>query len=342
MHRQYAQETPPCVAHAAPPKKYVTCSDSCGQASAIGGGVSGVNDGEGGMGKREACASGTKRATVMATGAGASTVEQRRMGYSVRLAGRLAQPVRPHLNCTWYATYPDLGLAFTSMTGMAAPLPDALAPKGLEGVVANESSICYVFGGEGRLIYRGYDIADLAEHSTFEETAYLLLKGDLPTKDALNAFTAEIKAAQKLDRVVLRIINDAPKDAKPMNVLRTAVSAAVVPDPARADHPPAPEDRQALQLIAQLPTIVGTFHRLRSEQKPLSPRRGLSLAANCLYLLTGENPDPEVERAFDVALILHADHELNASTFAARVIAATLADMHGAVAGAIAALAGPL
>ncbi len=264
------------------------------------------------------------------------------MGYSVRLAGRLAQPVRPHLNCTWYATYPDLGLAFTSMTGMAAPLPDALAPKGLEGVVANESSICYVFGGEGRLIYRGYDIADLAEHSTFEETAYLLLKGDLPTKDALKAFTAELKAAQKLDKVVLRIIKDAPKDAKPMNVLRTAVSAAVFTDPDRADNSPAAEYRKAVRLIAQLPTMVGTFHRLRSEQKPLSPRRGLSLAANTLYLITGETPEQDVERAFDVALILHADHELNASTFAARVIAATLADMHGAVTGAIAALAGPL
>src|SRR6266545_1384461 len=110
---------------------------------------------------------------------------------------------------------------------MPTVLDSAPAPaKGLEGVVANESSICYVFGGEGRLIYRGYDIADLAEHSTFEETAYLLLKGDLPTKDALKAFSAEIKAAQKLDKVVLRIIKDAPKDAKPMNVLRTAVSAA--------------------------------------------------------------------------------------------------------------------
>jgi len=225
---------------------------------------------------------------------------------------------------------------------MAAPLPDALAPKGLEGVVANESSICYVFGGEGRLIYRGYDIADLAEHSTFEETAYLLLKGDLPTKDALKAFTAELKAAQKLDKVVLRIIKDAPKDAKPMNVLRTAVSAAVFTDPDRADNSPAAEYRKAVRLIAQLPTMVGTFHRLRSEQKPLSPRRGLSLAANTLYLITGETPEQDVERAFDVALILHADHELNASTFAARVIAATLADMHGAVTGAIAALAGPL
>src|SRR5437660_2715663 len=214
--------------------------------------------------------------------------------------------------------------------------------RGLEGVVAGESAICYVFGEEGRLIYRGYDINDLADHSSFEETAYLLLKGDLPTRDQLKQFVAEIRAAQKLDKVVQRAIKDAPARATPMDVLRTAVSAAVFTDPDRADNSPAAEYRKAVRLIAQLPTMVGTFHRLRSEQKPLSPRRGLSLAANTLYLITGETPEQDVERAFDVALILHADHELNASTFAARVIAATLADMHGAVTGAIAALAGPL
>jgi citrate synthase len=218
----------------------------------------------------------------------------------------------------------------------------ATAPQGLEGVVANDSSICYVFGGEGRLIYRGYDINDLADHSTFEETAYLLLKGDLPTKGQLREFTADLKGAQKLSKVVLRVIKDAPLDAKPMNVVRTAVSAAVFADPDQNDNSPAGEYRKAVRLIAQLPVMVATFHRLRNGQRPLSPRRGLSLAGNFLYLVTGERPAPEVEHAFDVALILHADHELNASTFAARVIAATLADMHGAVTGAMAALAGPL
>lgn len=217
-----------------------------------------------------------------------------------------------------------------------------LSGRGLEGVVANESSICYVFGEEGRLIYRGYDIHDLAEHSTFEETAYLLLNGDLPTRGELKDFVATLRAAQRLDRVIQRIIRDAPAAANPMNVLRTAVSASVFVDPDRGDNSRPAEYRKAIRLIAQLPTMVAMFHRLRNGQKPLAPRRGLSLAANFLYMISGARPDRDQERAFDVALILHADHELNASTFAARVIAATLADMHGAVTGALAALAGPL
>jgi citrate synthase len=214
--------------------------------------------------------------------------------------------------------------------------------KGLEGVVANESSICYVFGEEGRLIYRGYDIADLAEHSTFEETAYLLLSGDLPTREQLKGFQDELKAARKLDPVVQRVIKDAPSGSLPMNVLRTAVSASVFVDPDKGDTSAPANYRKAVRLIAQLPTMVATFHRRRIGQKPLTPRRGLTHAGNLLYLLTGAEPDAEVARAMDAALILHADHELNASTFAARVIAATLADMHGAVTGAIAGLAGPL
>ena len=216
------------------------------------------------------------------------------------------------------------------------------APRGLEGVVANESAICYVFGGEGRLIYRGYDINDLAEHSTFEGTAYLLLHGDLPARAQLKEFSADIKAAQKLDRVIQRIIRDAPRTANPMDVLRAAVSASVFVDPDRHDNTRAAEYRKAVRLIAQLPTMVAVFHRLRTGQKPLAPRRGLSLAANFLYMISGKVPDKDAEHAFDVGLILHADHELNASTFAARVIAATLADVHGAVTGALAALAGPL
>jgi citrate synthase len=216
------------------------------------------------------------------------------------------------------------------------------AVRGLEGVVANESSICYVFGEEGRLIYRGYDINDLADHSTFEETAHLLLYGDLPTRDQLRGFTADLKAMQKLDRVVQRVIRDAPRNANPTDVLRTAVSASVFIDPDRGNNDREAESRKAMRLIAQLPTMVAMFHRLRNDQKPLSPRRGLSLAANFLYMVSGDVPDKDAEHAFDVALILHADHELNASTFAARVIAATLADVHGAVTGAIAALAGPL
>ncbi len=224
-------------------------------------------------------------------------------------------------------------------TVLEAPPPSA---KGLEGVVANQSSICYVFGEEGRLIYRGYDIHDLADHSTFEETAYLLLRGDLPTRDQLGAFLAELKAAQKVPKVVQRVIKDAPLTAHPMNVLRTAVSASVFADADHGDESAAAEYRKAVRLIAQLPTMVAMFHRLRNGQRPLAPRRGLSLAANFLYMISGAVPDAEAAKALDVALILHADHELNASTFAARVIAATLADMHGAVTGALGALAGPL
>jgi citrate synthase len=225
---------------------------------------------------------------------------------------------------------------------MPAVLESTPPSKGLEGVVANQSAICYVFGEEGRLIYRGYDIHDLADHSTFEETAYLLLHGDLPARDQLKAFVVEVKAAQKLPKVVQRIIKDAPLTATPMNVLRTAVSASVFVDPDKGDDSAAAEYRKAVRLIAQLPTMVSSFHRLRNGQKPLAPRRGLSLAANFLYMTSGAVPDAEAAHALDVALILHADHELNASTFAARVIAATLADMHGAVTGALAALAGPL
>ena len=219
---------------------------------------------------------------------------------------------------------------------------DHPASRGLEGIVANESSICYVFGEEGRLIYRGYDINDMADHSTFEETAYLLLNGDLPTRAQLKQFVAELKTSQRLHRVVQRVIRDAPLDANPMDVLRTGVSASVFVDPDRDNDGRDAEYRKAVRLIAELPTLVAMFHRLRNGQKPLAPRRGLSLAANFLYMCTGEVPAKDVEHALDVALILHADHELNASTFAARVIAATLADVHGAVTGAIAALAGPL
>jgi citrate synthase len=216
------------------------------------------------------------------------------------------------------------------------------ASKGLEGVVATESAICNVLGTEGRLIYRGYEVQDLAEHSTFEETAYLLLNGELPRRDQLKTFSDDLKAARKLDRVVQRVLRDAPAGAPPMSVLRTAVSAAVFTDPDAGDHSREGEYRKAVRLIAQLPTMLATFHRSRQDQRPLAPRRGLSHAANFLYMLSGQLPSREAERALDVALILHADHELNASTFAARVTAATLADVHGAVTAAIATLAGPL
>ena len=155
-----------------------------------------------------------------------------------------------------------------------------------------------MFGAEGRLIYRGYDIADLAQHSTFEETSYLLLNGDLPNRAQLREFVGAIKASQKLDRLVLRTIRDAPHHADPMAVLRTAVSASVFNDPDAADNSAAAEYRKAVRLIAQLPTMLATIHRLRTDQRPLAPRRGLSLAANFLYMLFGQVPSwPEREAA---------------------------------------------
>src|SRR5437867_2518630 len=176
---------------------------------------------------------------------------------------------------------------------MIPPPATSVPTKGLEGIVATESAVCTVFGAEGRLIYRGYDIHDLADHSTFEETAYLLLRGDLPTRDQLKEFSVAIKASQKLPKVVQRIIKDAPLTADPMNVLRTAVSASVFVDPDKGDDSPTAEYRKAVRLIAQLPTMVALFHRLRHAQRPLAPRRGLNLAANLLYMMSGAIPDPE-------------------------------------------------
>lgn len=225
---------------------------------------------------------------------------------------------------------------------MTAVPSTSAAPKGLEGVVAARSAVSFVDGDQGRLLYRGYDIHDLARHSTFEETSYLLMVGDLPTRDQLKDHVSQIKAAQRLDSVTLRLIRDAPRGSKPMNVLRSATSATVYTDPDKDQHSREAELRKSIRLLAKVPTIIAAFHRLRTGERPVTPRKGLSLAANFLYMLRGEVPDEETARALDVALILHADHELNASTFVARTIAATLMDVHGAVTGAMAALAGPL
>ena len=225
---------------------------------------------------------------------------------------------------------------------MTAVPTTSAAPKGLEGVVAARSAVSFVDGERGRLVYRGYDIHDLARHSTFEETAYLLMVGQLPTKVQLTDFISQVKAAQRLDSVTLRVIRDAPIGSKPMNVLRSATSATVYTDPEKDQHVREAELRKSIRLLAKIPTIITTFHRLRTGERPVSPRKGLSLAANFLHMLRGQVPDDDEARALDVALILHADHEFNASTFVARTIAATLMDVHGAVTGAMAALAGPL
>ena len=218
----------------------------------------------------------------------------------------------------------------------------AVAPKGLEGIVATTSSICYIDGDAGVLSYRGIDIHELASHSTFEETTYLLWFGTLPTKAELAAFTAELAAARILPPKVIEFLRSVPTDATPMQVLRTAVSLLSLYD---ADEESCAHDanvRKSYRLTAQIAMIVAVFDRIRKGKPVVDADHSLSHAANFLWMLNGERPSDTATRALDVALILHADHELNASTFAARVIAATMADIHSAITGAIGALKGPL
>jgi citrate synthase len=220
--------------------------------------------------------------------------------------------------------------------------PAAKTGAGLEGVVAAESSIGDVDGINGRLIYQGLNIHDLAEHSTFEETVYLLWHGRLPKRDELDALRAELVASRKLPGEVLELLRRFPRDAEPMDVLRTAVSALAFYDTGARDLSRVGALRTATRLTAQLPVVVAAFERLRNGKEPVEPRDDLGIASNFLYMLKGETAAERDARIFDVCLILHADHELNASTFTARVVAGTLADMYGAVTAAIAALSGPL
>jgi citrate synthase len=220
--------------------------------------------------------------------------------------------------------------------------PAAKSPAGLEGVVAAQSSVGDVDGTRGVLIYQGINIHDLAEHSTFEETVFLLWHGRLPRREELDALRRELAANQKVPAEVLSLMRQFPRDAEPMDALRTAVSALAFYDPQSRDLSREGALRTATKLTAQFPTVVAAIDRLRKGQEPVEPREDLNIATNFLHMLKGEMPSERVARIFDVCLILHADHELNASTFTARVVAGTLADMYGAVTGAIAALSGPL
>jgi len=215
-------------------------------------------------------------------------------------------------------------------------------PAGLEGVVAAQSSIGDVDGERGRLIYQGYDIHDLARNSTFEETIFLLWHGRLPKHDELDELRRQLADNQALPAEVLDLMRRFPPGAEPMDSLRTAVSALAFYDAGARDLSREGALRTATRLTAQLPVVVAAIERLRRGEEPVAPRAGLGLAAGFLYMLKGVESNEREARIFDVCLILHADHELNASTFTARVVAGTLADMYGAVAAAIAALSGPL
>jgi citrate synthase len=216
------------------------------------------------------------------------------------------------------------------------------APKGLEGVVATTSKICYIDGDLGVLAYRGIDIHELADHSTFEETCYLLWNGKLPTQNELKDLHQRLAAERHLDPAIIDFLRSVPKASAPMDVLRTAVSALGLYDPEERNNDHAANVSKAIRLTSQIAMIVAAYDRLRKGKNVVEPDRSLSHAANCLLLLNGQAPSKTAESALDVALILHADHELNASTFAARVTAATLSDMHSAVTSAIGALKGPL
>ncbi len=216
------------------------------------------------------------------------------------------------------------------------------APKGLEGVVATTSSICYIDGDAGVLAYRGIDIHELADNSTFEETCFLLWFGRLPSRSELQDLRDRLAEERKLDASILHRLHLAPKHALPMDVLRTIVSALSFYDPEEKNNDREANIHKAIRLTAQIAMIVAAYDRIRKGLDVVQPDRSLSHAANFLLMLNGKHPSKTAERALDIALILHADHELNASTFAARVTAATLSDMHSAITSAIGALKGPL
>src|SRR5580692_6858885 len=217
----------------------------------------------------------------------------------------------------------------------------AVTAAGLEGIIAAESQICYIDGDAGILSYRGFNIHTLAEKATFEEVGFLLWRGVLPKQAELDALKKELVAHREIPAEVTAFLKQTGKSA-PMDVLRTAVSMLSLYDPMAKDMSPEANATKAVKLMSQTATIVTTFDRLRNGKQVVPGDPGLGFAANFLYTLTGNKPDEVMERAFDVALVLHAEHELNASTFAARVTAATLSDIYSSVTSAIGALKGPL
>ena len=219
---------------------------------------------------------------------------------------------------------------------------DQVINKGLEGVVVATNPLTFIDGQVGKLMYRGYVIGELAENSTYEETVWLLLNGELPSADQLDEFRSELAANRAIPDQVVSMLRLMPPDSNSMAALRTSVSALSLTDPEAEDGSEAANRRKAIRLIAKMATLVAAFDRIRSGKDPIAPRRDLSHAANFLYMLSGEVPTDLMAHVFDVCLILHADHEMNASTFAARVCASTLSDFYSSVTAAIGTLKGPL
>ena len=214
--------------------------------------------------------------------------------------------------------------------------------KGLDNVYVKESKICYIDGEASRLFYRGYSIEELADHSTFEETTYLLIYGWLPTKSQLDQFTRQLESHRTLEPRFLDLMRKLPHESDPMDILRTSVSALGVYDPQPMTDDLTVRIEKGLMILAKVPTIIAAFQRLRTGNDPIPPKGHLTHAAEFLYMLTGHEPDPYDIHVFDVALILHAEHEMNASTFACTVTASTLADMYSVITSGIGTLRGPL
>jgi citrate synthase len=214
--------------------------------------------------------------------------------------------------------------------------------EGLKGVVIGQSSLCFIDGERGILRYRGYNIEDLAKHSTYEETAYLLTYGSLPTHEELKRFSQALKEHRALSDAELKILQAFPTKALPMDILRTMVSVSALVDPEASVSSEKAHQNKAIKLIAKFPTILATYDRLRRNVNPVAPHSSLGHAANFLYMHSGQEPDETSARIFDVCLILHAEHGFNASTFAARVTASTLSDLYSAITSAVGTLKGPL
>src|SRR5215475_13808523 len=220
--------------------------------------------------------------------------------------------------------------------------PASTAGAGLRDVLAMTSKNCFIDGEQGILSYRGYNVHDLAKHSTFEEVVFLLWNGRLPKRGELDELNARLVAHRALPAEIISMLKSFPKSAVPMDALRTTVSALEFYDPERSDNSLDANRRRALSLTARFATLVAAIDRIRNGKEALGPKPELSHAANFLYMLNGKEPMDVEARALDIALILHADHEFNASTFAARVTAGTLADMYAAITSAVGALSGPL
>ena len=223
---------------------------------------------------------------------------------------------------------------------MSEAAPDVR--KGLVGVYADDSTVSKVMPETNSLTYRGYAVQDLCEEASFDETAYLLWNGELPNRGQLAAFQAEEKANRQLSPALLRVLRDFPRDAHPMDAIRTAVSFMGMEDPEAGDVSEPAQRRKAMRLLAKAPVAVAAAHRLSKGEEPIAPDTSLPFGANFFHMVFGRVPQPEVLKAFDVSMILYAEHTFNASTFAARVVTSTMADMHGAITAGIAALKGPL